>query len=543
MRASQPETDTIATATESSAKGRTHARRTWWFVVGWLAGAVAAGLPWTARAQQQGQPDVAAQVAAMARDLASKPYAAPNRSVPEILANLDLRRYHDIRFRTEHTLWRDDPQFTVQYFPRGFLFRERVQIYVVDDKQVRELPFDRSMFDFGNAGLATDQVPPDLGFAGFRVLYPLNRADHRDEVTAFLGASYFRMLGRNQVYGLSARGLALDTALPEGEEFPLFRAFWLVRPDPKATTMTIHALLDSESLTGAYRFVLQPGAGTTVEVKATLFARRDVRKLGIAPLTSMFLYGENSIRYHDSYRPEIHDSDGLLVRSGRDEWIWRPLTNPRKLRVTSLIDEAPRGFGLLQRDRAFDRYLDLHGAYERRPSIWVEPNGNTWGKGAVQLVEIPSRAESDDNIVAFWVPDQVLKAGEERTISYRLRAFASPMPGEAMGYVVRTHNGRAEAAKPKAESPRRLRHFIVDFHGGELAALDGSQPVTGQLATSAGTTSEFRVSRLPGGTGWRAAFRLAPDGAKPADMRLYLDLRGRRLTETWSYVWYPDELE
>jgi periplasmic glucans biosynthesis protein len=339
--------------------------------------------------------------------------------------------------------------------------------------------------------------------------------------------------------------LAIDTALPEGEEFPAFRQFWLVRPAPGANSTTIYALLDSQSVTGVYRFSLTPATETVMDVQATLFARADVNRLGIAPLTSMYFAGENQARFTDDYRPEVHDSDGLLMYTGNEEWIWRPLSNPKELHVSSLLDEAPRGFGLLQRDRNFDHYLDLEAHFERRPSFWVEPRGESWGKGAVYLVEIPVREEFHDNIVAFWVSDRPLKAGESHTFAYRLRASLAPtLNTGTLGYVERTRSGRDAAPVPGAKDkpPRSLRRFVVEFAGGDLPMLSAAQPVKAELSVSAGEVSDLTVQRLPESQGWRASFRLAPSGTDSINMRLFLTLRDKRLTETWNYVWSPNEI-
>jgi glucans biosynthesis protein len=398
------------------------------------------------------------------------------------------------------------------------------------------------MFDYGKTALK-DELSTDLGFAGFRIHYPLNRPGYKDEVVVFLGASYFRMLGRKQVYGISARRLAIDTALPKGEEFPAFREFWLVQPAPDATSMTVYALLDSASVTGAYRFNLIPDTETVIDVNAILFARVEVQRLGIAPLTTMFLFGENQSRSFDDYRQEVHDSDGLLMHTGADEWIWRPLSNPKELRVTALLDENPQGFGLLQRDRDFAHYLDLEAHFERRPNLWIEPRGEKWGKGAVHLVEIPVGEEIHDNIVAFWVPDQPLKAGESRTFVYRLHASLAPsLNKDQLGYVERTQIGWGAVPGTKEKPPRSLRRFIVDFTGGDLATLSAAQPVKAELSVSAGEVSDLTVQKLPGSSGRRTSFRLAPGGTGSVDMRLFLVLRDRRLTETWNYVWSPNEI-
>lgn len=494
-------------------------------------------------AAQEGDDSFLAYVVDQARELAGRSYAPLAFQLPKSLAELDYDRYREIRFRPPRSVWRGAGMFEVQLFHLGFLYREPVGIHVVENGTICPIVFDPEMFDYGNTGLQED-LPNDLGFAGFRIHYPLNRPGYKDEVLVFLGASYFRLLGRGQVYGVSARGLAIDTALPKGEEFPAFRQFWLVRPAPAATSMTIYALLDSMSVTGAYRFHLTPDTETVMDVTATLFARTDVQRLGIAPLTSMFLFGENATRFFDDYRPEVHDSDGLLVHTGADEWIWRPLTNPTKLHVSALLDEHPQGFGLLQRDRHFAHYLDLEAHFERRPSLWVEPQGEPWGKGAVHLVEIPVREEIHDNIVAFWVPDQALKAGESRTFTYRLRASLTPsLNTGSLGYVHRTQVGWGAVPGMREPPPRSLRRFIVDFSGGDLPKLAASQPVKAELSVSAGQVSDLVVQKLPGADGWRATFRLAPNGTEPVDMRLFLTLYNKRLTETWNYVWSPDEID
>lgn len=493
-------------------------------------------------AQEEADP-LFAQVIEQARTRAAQPYAPPNAQLPPSLVNLDYDSYRDIRFKPAQALWRGERLFEVQFFHPGFLYREPVQIHIIEDGAARVLPFDTALFDYGKNAMK-DQLPTNLGFAGFRLHYPLNRPDYKDEVVVFLGASYFRLLGRNQIYGLSARGLAINTALPQGEEFPAFREFWLVQPEPEATSMTLYALLDSASVTGAYRFVITPDTETVMDVDARLFARSDIQRLGVAPLSSMFFFGENQLQAFDDYRPEVHDSDGVLMQTGKEEWIWRPLTNPKELRVTSLLDEAPHGFGLLQRDRHFEHYLDLESHFERRPSLWVEPRDGQWGKGAVYITEIPSAEEIHDNIVVFWTPDQPFKSGESRAFSYRLRAFLAPsLTPTQLGYVERSQAGWGAVPGMKEKPPRSLRHFVVDFTGGDLAMLSEAQPISAELSVSTGKVSDLIVQKLPGSKGWRASFRLAPDGAESIDMRLFLTLRKKRLTETWNYVWSPHDID
>lgn len=483
-------------------------------------------------------------VIARANQMADEPYAPPQAQIPQQLADLDYHEYRAIRYRPEQALWNGIALFEVQMFHPGFLYQEPVRINELRNGEVRQINFDPALFRYENdAAPLAEIVPQDLGFAGFRVHYPINTADYKDEILVFLGASYFRMVGRNQVYGLSSRGLAINTALASGEEFPRFREFWLVYPGNQGTTLTILALLDSPSVTGAFRFDVTPTNHVVIDVDARLFARTDVAKLGVAPLTSMFMHGEPSTRRVDDYRPEVHDSDGLLMHTSSGEWIWRPLGNPTQLRVSSLRDQNPRGFGLLQRDRDFENYLDAEARYDLRPSEWVALGDGDWGQGGVELVEIPSNSEINDNIVAYWVPEAPFRAGDERRYQYRLSTFgAGPMHPD-LAYVVRTRNGWGAAPGQPNPPPPAVRRFIVDFRGGELSTLAASHPVEASLSHSTGQVSDVRVRRLPDGRTWRVAFKLTPEGSTPSDLRLVLKLRGRAISETWNYVWYPNELQ
>ncbi|SDL22120.1 glucans biosynthesis protein [Modicisalibacter muralis] len=487
-------------------------------------------------------------VTEQARQLADKPYKAPQSPLPESVANLGYNDYRNIRFRQENALWRGERLFEVQFFHPGFLYDQPIDIHVLKDGRVEELRFDPNMFRYGDGTASVHDAlanidPAKLGFAGFRLHYPLNTPDYKDEFVVFLGASYFRMVGRGQNYGMSARGLAVDTATPDGEEFPSFRAYWLVRPEPNATQMTLFALLDSPSVTGAYRFVVHAGNNVVMDVEARLFARNNVGKLGVAPLTSMFLHGENSVGDWDDFRPEVHDSDGLLMHTSGDQWIRRPLSNPPALSVTQLRDEGPRGFGLMQRDRDFEHYLDAQADYHQRPSFWVDPVEGDWGKGGLELVEIPTESEIHDNIVAYWVPDTPLRAGESRRYVYRLSTHGEPLAEHRLGRVVRTRSGwGATAGESDSPGPDALRQFVVGFKGGALAGLHPTQPVQATLNTSTGKITDVKVFKLPDGKTWRASFKLAPQDGQLADMQLRLMLRGEALTETWSYIWNPDAL-
>lgn len=487
--------------------------------------------------ERSAEPHRFEDVVTMARKRAAAAYQPPSASIPDPLAQMDYDAYRRIRFKPESAFLKGT-NFRLQLFHPGFLFTDPVSVHLVtQDGAGREIPFDKSDFDYGGQGLAA-ALTPGLGFAGLRLHYPLNDPARFDELAVFQGASYFRLLGRGQRYGLSARGLAIDTAAPAGEQFPAFRAFWIVTPPGTAHRIELHALLDSPSVAGAYRFEIAPGAPTVTDVHAVLFFRRAAGKLGLAPLTSMFLHGEMKLRRFDDFRPEVHDSDGLMVHSGAGEWIWRPLTNPVRLAVSAFVDENPRGFGLLQRDRAFSNYQDLEAAYERRASYWVEPLG-PWGAGHIELVEIPTPDETNDNIVAFWVPDESPAPGAPFELRYRLTAALDLSDLHPGGKAVATWQTTPQIPGTQASLPARARRFIVDFAGGPLdyfvKAPDGVEAIA---SSSRGRIVRAFVTANEEVAGLRAIFDFVPEPGRDTDLRLFLrSADGRALTETWTLRW------
>jgi glucans biosynthesis protein len=446
--------------------------------------------------------------------------------------SLSYDQWRDIRFRPDHALWRDRGlPFEVQLFHPGLYFDRSVRVNVVEGGVARELRFSTELFDYGKNRFA-HRIPKDVGWAGFRVHGALNRPDYLDEVIVFLGASYFRALGRGNVYGLSARGLALDTVEPTGEEFPAFVEFWLETPAPGADHVVVHALLDGPRVAGAYRFDVRPGAQTTVGVEAVLFPRLAVAKPGIAPLTSMFLFGENSRLRFDDFRPEVHDSDGLLVHFDGGEWLWRPIDNPTRIDTSGFRAVNPRGFGLIQRDRDFASYQDIETRSELRPSAWVEPRGD-WGAGRVELVQIPSQSEFDDNVVAYWVPDAPFAPGSPVELAYTL-SFYGDDPTRPPG-------GRVIATRADAGTLEGGRRFVIDFDGERLRALPDAEPPRAVLsvAAEAGEVADHHVVRNPATRGWRLTFQLRPKTSAPIELRAYLAAGDEVLSETWSYALVP----
>nr|WP_305729195.1 MULTISPECIES: glucan biosynthesis protein G [Pseudomonas] len=465
-------------------------------------------------------------VSAKAKELAGQKYEAPRSNLPNEFREMKFADYQKIRFRNEKAEWADqNTPFKLSFYHQGMHFDTPVKINEVTADSVQEIKYDPTRFDFGDVKFdpkATEQ----LGYAGFRVLYPINKADKQDEIMTMLGASYFRVVGKGQAYGLSARGMAIDTALPSGEEFPRFTEFWIERPKPGEKQLVIFALLDSPRATGAYRLILRPGTDTIVDVKSQMFLRDKVSKLGVAPLTSMYLFGANQPSKVLNYRRELHDSSGLSIHAGNGEWIWRPLNNPKHLSVSNFTVENPKGFGLLQRGRDFSHYEDLDDNYDKRPSAWIEPEGD-WGKGTVNLVEIPTADETNDNIVAFWSPAELPEVGKPLDVSYRLHWTMdekSLHPSDS-AWVKQTLRSTGDVKQSNLiRQPDGSVAYLVDFEGPSLKALPSDAPVRSQV--SVGDNAELvenSVRYNEHTKGWRLTLRMKiKDAGKPTEMRAAL---------------------
>jgi len=481
------------------------------------------------------QPFDYARLKGMARARAAAPYEAPKRELPPRISALSWDQWQSIRFRNERGLWAgDDLPFAAHFFHLGFRMTQPVQVYAVENGQSRAIAYDAAMFDYGKSNIHPGEVPRDLGFAGFNLFF---HTDWTRDRVAFQGASYFRAVDASRQYGMSQRGLAVDCGMSYPEEFPDFVAFYLERPAAGSDTVTVQALLDSPSVSGAYRFVIKVADSTTMDVDAALYPRKQIERIGIAPGTRMFFYGKNDRRAADDWRPEIHDSDGLQMWTGTGEWLWRPLINPRNMRVNSFADQQPRGFGLMQRERNFAQYQDDGVFYEKRPGVWVQPRGD-WGKGLVMLVEIPTRDETSDNIVAFWSPAEKPQPGQEYLFGYRL--FWGPTnPVFKAGQVFATRTGIGGVVGRKREY--FAWRFVVDFAGGSLPALDDKARVRAVITSSRGRVETVSARPLTPENGWRAMFDLVPtdDSTEPVNLRLYLALDDEALTETWLYQYEP----
>ena len=465
---------------------------------------------------------------------AAKPYSDPMSPLADTLEKIDYAEFQQIVFDRDKALWNDGKGGSpVQLFHLGKFFKQPTYIHVVEDGQARRIQYRRDYFSMPADHVASS-LPGDIGFAGFRLQNP----DQKSDWMAFLGASYFRSSGELDQYGLSARGIAVDTAMPHPEEFPRFTDFWLERVEGEDNRVIIYALLDGPSLTGAFRIDTRKDGVIVNDVTCTFSPRKPIARLGVAPLTSMFWYSETSRFQGRDWRPEIHDSDGLAIWTGTGERIWRPLNNPPRIMTNSFSDESPKGFGLLQRDRNFENYQDDGVFYQLRPSVWIEPQGD-WGAGEVQLVEIPTDDEIHDNIVAYWVPKEPVEAGKPLDFAYRIHWAADEPYPTALGRVVQSYRGAGGI--PGRPRPAGVIRFVVDFQSEALAAYKRGEmeAVVSFSRGKEGLKDAHPVERRPGLV--RAFFEVEASGEEPVDLRLYVRNKatGDALTETWLYQYFP----
>jgi glucans biosynthesis protein len=514
------------------------------------AAALSAGGGYTALARAQdagasglrlgeGKPFSWERLKQTARELAAQPYRAPQRPAPELVGKIDYQRWGEIKFDTAQALYAEGQnRFPVTFFHLGMFFPKSVEMNVIEGDQAREIIYDQSYFDMPPDSIAR-ALPKGVGFAGLRIQEAKDNRDldwKRNDWVAFLGAAYFRSIGELHQYGLSARGVALDAAVAgKAEEFPDFTRFY-IGPE-SGDTVTLHALMEGPSIVGACRFLMTRGKGVVMDIDQSLHLRADVTRFGLTPLTSMYWFSETVKQTGADWRPEVHDSDGLAMWAGSGERLWRPLNNPRRVMASAFSDENPRGFGLLQRDRNFDHYQD--GVfYDRRPSLWVEPKG-PWGRGAVQLIEIPTNDEIHDNIVAMWVPEKPASAGSEFDLSFRLYWLADEPFPTPLARCVATRLGNG--GQPGRPRPRGVRKFMVEFLGGPLVDMPFGEKPEPVLWASRGTFSYIFTEPVPDEVPghWRAQFDLTTEGDEPVEMRLFLRLHDRVLSETWLYQYHP----
>ncbi len=484
--------------------------------------------------------------------MAKQPYQPAPQLKHELLEQIDWEAHGKIHFKSENALFAEGPgQYPIEFFHPGRFFQSPVQMFRLDkslnEKQAhtiaREILFDKHYFDMP-ADSPAQHLGAKVSYAGFRIqesrLGDQSRLDwqHNDWV-AFLGASYFRAIGDEYQYGLSARGIAINVVdVSQPEEFPVFTRFYFEPPTENADTVIVYALLEGPSIAGAYRFTMTRGTNVVMDIEANLFLRKDVARFGIAPATSMYWFSDKDKAFQIDRRPEVHDSDGLALWTGANEHIWRPLIDAKGINVSAFADLNPKGFGLMQRERHFDKYMDaVH--YERRPSLWIEPMED-WGEGSVQLVELPTDEEIYDNVVAMWVPRAKATKGSSYRLRYRLHWMAQEPFKTNLARCMTTRIGRGGWT---AHHPPGVHKFEVEFKGGALDQLTPGTALEAIVTTTRGEITNPYAEAIPNGKHgqWRALFDLGAlgTGKEVVEIRLFLRSGEQTLSETWLYQYHP----
>ncbi len=460
----------------------------------------------------------------LSRALAKKPYEAPKTTLPDPFNNLTYDQYVAIRPKPGAAIWSgDNVGFAIEPLHRGFVFSTPMDIYVVEGGFARKLTYDSSAFDFGKLVIPANL--PDIGFSGFRVLRTSEGGSY--EVALYQGASFFRAAARGQNFGVTARGLSIRTAEPQGEEFPIFRSVWIEKPTLTDSVLVIHALLDSPSLTGAYRFTLRPGEATIIDTEMTLTTRAAVDHFGLSAMSGTYVFGPLDHKRPDDIRPMVHEVDGLQMLTGKGEWVWRPISNRNTLQISAFSDSNPRGFGLLQRDRSFEDYQDDDAHWEVRPSLWIEPIGD-WADGEVRLVEIPSDSENNDNIIAYWRPRASLAANAEIAYAYRQFWSWTPPARPPLATVVESREGKVGA---------KWRRFLVEFSSDAFANPERLDQIKPNAAANPGRITGVRSFPSKERKTFRVVFDLEPTSDGVSELRLVLEADGKPASETWLYRW------
>ena len=486
----------------------------------------------TAFAQTSGEPFDPTTVVEIARGLASKPYKAPSGDLPEPFNNLSYEQYAAIRHRSDKAIWaQNQTGFALEPLHRGNVFSTQMQLNIVADGTTRRVFYDPSRYDLGK--LTPPSEAREIGFSGLRILQAVDGGGFA-ELGIFQGASVFRSQTTGQSAGIMARGLAIKTADPKGEEFPLFRSLWIERPSVATKTLVIHAVLDSESIAGAYRFTIRPGDATIVDIECTLFPRVAIDHIGLGAMQAAYLYGPMDRRRGDDVRPGVYEISGLQIFNGNGEWLWRPLSNRDTLQISAFVDENPKGFGFIQRDRAFERFQDDEQHWERKPSLWIEPLGD-WGAGYVTLDEIPADSQVNQNMIAYWRPKAALAAGSEISFAYRKFWCWNPPERPALAMALLSRSGRV----PGSPSNAKRRRFLVEFSGDMLGDIANPDDIGVNLSASHGVLSNQRKIVVAERKAVRISFDVDAGADTLSELRLLLESQGKPISETWLYRWTP----
>ncbi len=462
-------------------------------------------------------------------ELWKQPYKPLEKRVDEALAGLPYEHYGSIAYKEDQALWYKDGPFWIEpYHTAGSYYAYPVDLFSVEGAQAFRIPYSAQAFVF-NEPAKQPATPAQSCFAGFHAFAQVDRLGVFRDFLRFVGATNFRAIGSDQVFGVSARAFAINTGQAGGEEFPFFRSFWIERPKPADSSLTVHALADSLNAVARFKFTIKPGYNTVIETAAAIFVRRRIAYAGIAPIASRFFFGPGVPPKRRDYRPRVHDSEALYIVNGAGEQIWRPLLNPERLQFSVFVDKRPKGFGLIQKERYFASYQDAGLQFEKRPSLWIEPiDGDIWNEGSIDLIELPAPEEFNENIVCFWRPKGWLDPGPYR-FSYRMHWCWNPPSDNQKAVVVQTRVGETKSGNAL---------FVIDFLNTESCTGCKEGPLTPKVTAAAGDISKINLAAAPAaGAIQRLRFEYTPSGSDPVDLRAQLLVNDKPVSDTWIFRW------
>ena len=471
----------------------------------------------------------AAKVVEMARALAAEPHKPPGSAPLDPLGSASPEEIATIRYRTGDLIWAGAGlAFAIEPVHRSRNFPGEVELYTVEGTTASRVVYDPARCDFGT--LKPPPASAHLGFTGFRIL---RRRDDGQLLPAasLVNASILAGIAPNQAWGAISRPLSVHLPDQIGEEPSQMRAVWIEQPRSVATELVMHALVDTPSLAGAIRFTLRADDATVIDTECTLFTRKQVDHLALAPVQATYLAGPIDWPPTPDMRPAVYEAAGVQMQTGNGEWIWRPVSNRSRLQISGFVDRDPQGYGLMQRDRGFGAFLDDENDWQRRPSVWIEPIGK-WGAGEVTLLEIPAASQNNKNIACYWRPRPGLAAGAE--VNYAYRQFWSwQAPSRPDGAIVTA----SRIGRIPGDTSEGKTRFLVQFEGGQLGDPAKAAAIVPTIWSSAGKVAAIRVYRAPRQNSMRVVFDLDAGGQPLVELRVWLKHDNAPMSEAWLYRW------
>ena len=451
----------------------------------------------------------------------------------KIKNDLTIDEYSQITFNASKALWMNEALlFRLEFFHLGYIYNTPLAVNEFKGLYSQDIRFTNDLFNFGNLNKDTSDKAKDLeGYAGLKILCQLNRPNQFDELISVLGNEKFRALGRYNIYGLYAAPL-ITIGINNKINLAHYTKFWLGKPESKSDHLTMCAIADSPEATIAFHYEIYPGDDTKVKTKSTIYPRIDTLSVGIAPMSTLYFSGINTLSRYNLYYSQFHYSDNLIISSEKNVFS-QPLENYEQTVVNEVKTKDIKFFGLSQRDRNYDHYQTLFIALHLMPTLWIKPD-NDWQKGKVVLVETPANNPNTLNIYAFWVPEEKLHKGKVYSYDYTMHwAINEPDPDTGPGCVSSTKVG--------LDGDNIC--FAIKFTGTMLKKLPAVANITSLTTISSNSKiTDIKIQKDPFDNQWIAlitASKPVKVDNKQSQVSLSCTLMygNKPITETWMYKW------